>query len=319
MKIQTRLTIVIFTIFLIGWLLAGILSFAIENGNARSNIINTAEMLLATASATRDYTAEQIEPIFTKQNSLETKTEPVRISGKKRDRVTLEPVISSPQKNDAFVRETVPSYASQEILARLSREYKGYIYHERALNPTNPQDLAEGWQVEIINNFIKNPNLQKQIGQRLSLKQTEILYIAQPIRVDSPNCLKCHSTPDIAPASLLKTYGRERGFNWKLNEIIGARIVCVPTSLQRQQAMTSVISYLLLIGSVFLVAYTAVMAIVNRSLIKPIEAIANLVEEISIHQTVNSQLPEEYPGSLGQLNRAINRLLISLRKSLGVK
>ncbi len=122
----------------------------------------------------------------------------------------------------------------------MSKEYKGYFYHERALNPTNPQDLAEGWQVEIINNFIKNPNLEKQIGQRLILDRSEILYIAQPIRVDSPNCLKCHSTPDVAPAALIKSYGRERGFNWKLNEIIGARIICVPTSLQRQQAISKV-------------------------------------------------------------------------------
>ncbi|MDJ0574922.1 MAG: DUF3365 domain-containing protein [Xenococcaceae cyanobacterium MO_234.B1] len=286
MKLQTRLNVVIFTIFFVGWMVIGLSSFVLEERNARQDSIHTAELLLGTAIATRDYTSKQIEPLLREQEI------------------------------DTFIPETVPSYAAQTILARLTKNYEGYRYVERALNPTNPNDLAESWQVELIQYFIKNPDVSEKIGQRLNFNGQETLYVAKPIRVNSPSCLNCHSTPEVAPTSLIKSYGSAYGFNWKLNEVIGTRIVSVPKSLQHQQARRSLSSYLLLIASVFLVAYAAVLVIVQHWVTKPLNAITHLVEKISLHQVEGFQLVEKDFDSLGKLNRAINRLLISLNKAL---
>ena len=95
-----------------------------------------------------------------------------------------------------------------------------------------------------------------------------------------------------------------------------ARIVSVPTDLYKKQAQASVLSSLLLIASVFLIAYTAVVLIVQHWIVKPLEAISHQVEEISLHRVEMSQLPENNSDSLSQLNRSINRLLISLNKAL---
>ncbi len=289
MKLQTRLTLIILAIFFGGWIIAGLSAFALEQTHAREDAIRTARVLLSTAVAVRNYTTEQIEPLMIGQGT------------------------------DEFIKETVPSYAAQQLFTRLSQDYEGYSYSERSLNPTNPKNLAEGWQVELIQHFIKNPDLPEIIDRRVNRSGEEMLFVAQPIRVNSPSCLECHSTPDVAPPSLIKTYGSSNGFGWQLDEVIGTRVISVPTSLHMQQANRSIFSYLLVIASVFLMAYAVVSAIVRKWLTTPLDRIAQMVEEISLRQTmIDVQLPETRSDSLCHLTKAINRLLISLNKALSV-
>ncbi|MBZ8182955.1 DUF3365 domain-containing protein [Oscillatoria salina IIICB1] len=286
MKLQTRLELVIIIIFLLGWLVAGVAAYTLEQRDARQEIVHSAEVLLRTAVATRRYTLNRVQPLFA-------------------DRMEEE-----------FLPESVPSYAVQQVFSDLSKDYPGYNYVERALNPTNPKDLAEGWQVELIQSFLENQDLKEIIGERITQGGREILYVAQPIQIKTQACLECHSTPEVAPPSLIKMYGSANGFGWKLNEIVGTRLMSVPTSIPKRQAQDAISCYMLLIGSIFLIAYTAVSLIVRHWLVRPLDNIAHLVEEISLSKVEMSQLPEERADELGKLSKSINRLLVSLRKSL---
>ncbi len=288
MKLQTRFSLVIFVIFLIGWLLSGVAVYTVEQQNARNNTVQMAKVLINTASAALSYTSEEIQPLLFDQ--LNT--------------------------GDRFLPQSIPSYAAQQLFARLDKDYASYTYSERALNPTNLNDLAEGWQVELIQAFIKNPQLPQLIGERVPLDGEKFLYVAQPIIVNSQSCLQCHSTPDKAPISQIKTYGANHGFGWKLNEIIGTRIISVPTSRLQQQAHHSISSYGLLIASIFLIAYTSVTWLVRNWVIHPLNQIAGLVEHISLQKAEVAQLPVERSDELGTLNRSINRLLASLKSAL---
>ena len=305
-QLQTRLTLIIFSIFFAGWIICGLSIWGLEYNGARKDIVRKAVLLLDTAAAARDYTSTQIQPQF----ALLTEDK------------SSQNISKSAEKNQEvpdFNRVTVPSYAAQQILNQLgkSKENKGYTYRESAINPTNRKDLAVGWEVEIIEYFAKNPNIKQKIGERLDLiSGQKTLYMAKPIQITNSSCLVCHSKPENAPPSLIKTYGSENGFGWKLNEIVGTRIISVPTVVQYQEAQKSVGSYLLAIASVFLVAYTTVLLIVQKWITKPLDTITHLLEEISLHQLEESQLPEDKSNSLNPLNRAINRLLISLNKAL---
>lgn len=285
MKLQNRLAIVILVIFFGGWLIAGASAFILEKQDARANVANTARILLSTAISARNYTTERIEPLSI--------------------------------NDDGFVREKVPSFAAQELFDRLNEDYPGYSYSERALNPTNPKDLAEAWQVELIQYFIQNPDAQEVVDERVNRGGQSTLFVAEPIRVNSTSCLECHSTPDVAPPGLIKTYGRSNGFGWELNETIGTRIISVPTEIQDQQAISSVFSYLVLIAGVFLLAYAALSIIVRNWLTIPLGKITQIVEEISLRETeIKSQLPEDRTDAIGRLNRSINRLITTLNKAL---
>ncbi|MBP0018819.1 MAG: DUF3365 domain-containing protein [Cyanobacteria bacterium SBLK] len=286
MKLQTRLALIMLAIFFCGWLVAGIAAYAIENTNARKDTVHKAEVLLNTAVAARVYTAEEIRPLLADRTDNE------------------------------FLPQTVPSYGAQQIFARLDEQYQTYTYAERALNPTNPKDLAEGWQVELIQTFIDNPDLKELIGERIDRSGINKLYVTQPIKITQEGCLDCHSTPDRAPVSLLKTYGEVNGFGWKLNEIIGIRLISIPVSVTRKLARDSILSFLLLIASIFLLAYTAVILLVRRWIIYPLNTIAHLVEEVSLGESEIVHLPTKRSDELGILSESINRLLISLTKSL---
>lgn len=286
MKLQTRLSLVILAIFLCGWFIAGFTAYFMERSNARKDTIHTAEVLMNTAIAARSYTLDEIKPLLN-------------------DQIT-----------EDFLPQIIPSYSAQQLFARLGEEYQEYTYAERVLNPTNPKDIAHGWQVEMIREFIKDPELKEIIEERRSRTGEEILYVAQPIEIEKESCLECHSTPEAAPPSLIKTYGSSNGFGWELNEIVGTKLISVPISFPKQQAQAEFLSYLLLIASVFLVAYTTVSLIVRNWILSPLDTISRMVEQISLSNFENSQLPETRSDELGKLSKSVNRLLISLQKAL---
>ena len=102
MKLQSRVSLVIFSMFLVGWLIAGIFTYTLEVKNARSNIIHSAELLLSTAISVRGFTSEELQPLFTS---------------------TIE---------EEFLPQSVPSYTAQQVFKNLNKDYKEYQYSEVA-------------------------------------------------------------------------------------------------------------------------------------------------------------------------------------------
>ncbi len=286
MKLQVRIELVLLAIFLAGWLCVVGTTFVMERQQAIANTVNKAEVLMSAAIAARTYTSDEIaEPL----SQIESRD---------------------------FLPQRVPSYAAQQLFARLGSEFSDYGYAERVLNPTNPKDLAESWQVELIQAFTDDPDRKQIIETRSDKSGRRTLYVAQPISVNAPSCLECHSTPEVAPPSLIRTYGSSGGFGWQLDEIIGTRVISVPVSLAYKQVRDSIVSYSLLIASIFIMAYTAVNLLVRRWIIRPLDSIAHLVEQISLRRLDSPPLPEDRADELGKLSKSINRLLASLRRSL---
>ena len=73
------------------------------------------------------------------------------------------------------------------------------------------------------------------------------------------SCLTCHGTATAAPANLLSDLWQcERFFGWKLNEVIGAQIVSVPTTVAENIASHLYRTLLLYIAATFLVALVVI-------------------------------------------------------------
>ncbi len=290
MKLHNRISLIVLVIFLGGWLTIGISTYVLEMSNARENSIRTARLLLSTADAVSNYTANFIEPVVKNQTT------------------------------DEFIEETVPSYSAQQVFLLLDPKYRDYQYSEKALNPTNPKDLPTDWQVNVIEYFIDHPEIKEMVDIRVDRDNKEELFVAMPIQIQSPKCLTCHSTPDVAPPTLIKTYGTHNGFGWKLDEVIGAQFVVVPTLVPKKTANNSILSYLLLFASILLLAYSATMVVLRSWVTTPLNSLVNILEEISTKaSTVSIRLPEDREDSIGRLNKSINRLINSLNKSLSQK
>jgi methyl-accepting chemotaxis protein len=122
--------------------------------------------------------------------------------------------------------------------------------------------------------------------------------------VKNPSCLQCHSTPEIAPKSQLDVYGSERGFGWKLNEIVAAQVMYVPVrevfAIYRQQFFLAMVSF----TGIFAVIALLISWLLKKTVIQPITPLAKLAQEIS-NDEINSESPVEL--NLSQLNRVARR------------
>jgi hypothetical protein len=174
---------------------------------AQQQIVAMAQVMLETAHASRKYTTEQIAPLL----------ENLQTSG------------------EQFHPQSIPFYAATEAFNYFRQAHPDFAYKEAALNPTNPRDRTVDWEADIVSEFRKDASRTELIGRRETPLGAS-LFISKPIKVDDASCLQCHSTPDKAPAGMVKLYGSANGFDWKFGDIVGAQIVSVPAAVTEKIA-----------------------------------------------------------------------------------
>jgi protein-histidine pros-kinase len=132
----------------------------------------------------------------------------------------------------------------------LREKFPDYFYKEATLNPTNPRDRATDWESDVVNQFRAGAIQNEFITSREASTGT-VLVLARPIKVNNVSCLECHSTPDKAPTEMIKLYGTANGFNWKMDDIIGAQVVSVPVSVPLRTAEETFRMLLTWLGGAF--------------------------------------------------------------------
>ena len=166
-----------------------------------------------------------------------------------------------------FHPQSVPAFAATEIFSYLREKFPDYFYKEATLNPTNPRDRATDWESDIVNQF-RAGAIQNEFVTTRDASTCTALVMARTIKVNNISCLECHSTPDKAPAEMIKLYGTANGFNWTLDDIIGAQIVSVPISVPLRTAEETFRTLLIWLGTAFgciLIAANLGVAIVAPS------------------------------------------------------
>jgi protein-histidine pros-kinase len=240
--------------------------------------------MMESAAGARKYTSEQIAPI-------------------------LRPAIAT-----HFYPQSVSAYAAKRNFDVIHEKFPDFSYREAALNPTNPQDRAEEWEADIINDFRSHPNKQELSFVR-STDVGPMLELARPL-VNKPACLECHSTAASAPASMVALYGSQNGFGWKPGEIIGAQIVSVPMSASAVRAEHIRRLFILPFAGFLVLLFVSVNLLLNFIVIRPIERIAGAAEAISMGEISTAEY--HYPGKdqIGRLSASFNRMHRSLVEAL---
>jgi HAMP domain-containing protein len=253
--------------------------------NAQAEVVHDAQRLMDVALAVRDYTVAHVKP-------------------------HLDPLLDR-----HFLPETVPAFAATETLSKLPSKQAGYSYRETALNPTNPRDLPADWERTLIERFRANPALAELTGET-TIGRDGVFYVARPIQIKNAACLACHNTPEAAPASLIAKYGRERGFGWKLNEIVGAQIVTVPTELPQQKAQQLFGTFLVTVLALFGALFVAHNLLLHRWVVKPVRAVALASQRVSQGDLGQPEFAEGRADEIGSLQRSFNRMRRSLVKAM---
>ena len=287
MKLLARFNLIFSALFAVGIGAAIWLASLFLESDTKAQVLGQAKLMMLTTLATRNYTSQQIQPLLNKL-----------------------------QKHDmAFLAQTVPNYAATQVFDLLHASRPAYSYKEATLNPTNLVDRAADWEADVINAFRNDSALEDKSGERDTPLGPSMFY-ARPIRVTGGGCLECHSTPNRAPASMLRQYGRINGFGWQLNEVVGAQIVSVPESLPQSIAgrqLKSLIVYLVVIALLALAVLDLVLLI---AVVRPVAKLSQVADDMSQGKVTGEDIPIKGRDEIATLASAFNRMQRSLAKAL---
>jgi HAMP domain-containing protein len=284
MNLFVKFSLVFVLVFTLALLIAGKLCHDFLRQGARDQVLAQAKLMIQSAAATRTYTEKQIQPLLGVHRSTE------------------------------FHPQWVPFYAAAETFKYLRIDYPDYAYKEAALNPTNPRDRAVEWEADVINYFRDHPEQTEFSGERDAMLGRS-LYFAHPV-VAETGCLACHSTAAVAPPAMVRLYGQDNGFGWKLNEIVGAQIVSVPMSVPlgiADSAFRSLLGSFVGVGILTLIALNLVLAII---VIRPVSRAAASADEISKGNVDVPELPVRGKDEIAIFAEAFNRMHRSLARAM---
>ena len=129
-------------------------------------------------------------------------------------------------------------------------------------------------------------------------------------------CLECHGSPAQAPPTEISTYGSANGFGWKLNEIIGAQIVSVPTEVPLAIAHQAFRTLLLYLSVTFL----ATLAVIDIGLyvivIKPLRMLASRADLVSKGDFGQPEFEVKGKDEIAEVTQSFNRMYVSLVKAM---
>ncbi len=286
MKLMWKFNIVLLALFVVGFILTGVISYSVLQSNAREEILDNARVMMESALSSRSYTNSQVTPL------LET------------------------QLRYTFLPQSVPAYAATEQFNDLRKKYPDYSYKEATLNPTNPRDRATDWEADVVNQFRNGTAKGSELVGERDTAAGPALYLARPIQIKDAACLACHNTVAEAPKTMIELYGPANGFGWKLNEIVGAQIVSVPSALPIQRANHTFKVFMLLLTLVFVVTFILLNVMLHSIVIQRIKTLSRLADQVSLGNLETAEFKTRSKDEIGVLTGALARMHKSLVQAI---
>jgi len=284
-RLLAKFNLVLFLVFGLGMYLISHYAYNFLMNGARQQVLAQAQLMAASASATKDYTVEQVSPILEQ----------------------------TPKHNSDFLAQTIPFYAVSTTFRNLRATYPDYVLREAALNPTNLDDRATEWEVDLINYFRNHPTETQHTGER-STPTGPVLYVAAPV-IAAEGCLQCHSQVGVAPKAMIRHYGPEHGFGWKEKDIVGAQIISVPMSVPIALADRGFHDLLIGLGAIFLLTIALIDTAMYLIVIRPLRRVSRNADIISKGEIDLPPLEVKGKDEIAEVTASFNRMHTSLIKA----
>jgi protein-histidine pros-kinase len=285
MSIATKFNLVFVSIFVVGFIAAGVVADRLLKQSAREETLQNARLLLEAAKSVRGYTAGQIAPLLKNQMKFE------------------------------FHPQSVPSYSAVETLNTVLKSYPDFAYKEATLNPTNPRDKASDWEVDVVQKLRNTAGMKEFVGER-DTATGRSLFIARPLTIKDPVCLGCHTTAGDAPKTMVDIYGPNNGFGWQLNETVGAQVISVPMAVPLQRANDIFKTFMLSLFGVFVAVFIALNVMVHMFVTRRIKRLASVADEVSMGKFEAAEFDPAGSDEISGLARSFDRMRTSLASAL---
>jgi HAMP domain-containing protein len=214
-----------------------------------------------------------------------------------------------------FLPHSIPSFAAQSNFKIVQAKLPEYTYREPALNPTNLNDRAAGWEADIINAFRSDPISTEAVSIR-DTPLGKFLTLARPLKVGSQACLTCHDTAERAPATMVALYGNQNGFGWKVGDIVAAQVVSIPLSVPMGRAYKTLLLVTAALAGTFLVILVLVDFLLRRLVVKPVIVISDMASAVSMGDLDAPEYTRVTNDEIGSLAASFNRMRRSLQNAM---
>ncbi|GAB1542659.1 DUF3365 domain-containing protein [Scytonema sp. NUACC21] len=292
LTLASQFTLLLSLIFIGGIVLSGfVLSKALEQ-KAQAEISYRGQMVMQMVNSVSSYTSDRIAPLLAASSDSDTR----------------------------FLPETIPSFAARQVFEVLKQnwKYKDFVYKDAILNPTNVTNRADLFEAKLVERFQSDRTLKTLSGVR-NLPEEQLFYTAQPLTITDAKCLKCHSTPDIAPKSHVHQYGTQNGYGWELDRVIGTQIVYIPASEIFMNARRALFIFINIFIGIFALVILCINYLLKRRVIQPLKPMAQLAEKMSLETVRANELEvlerrglekiAQRTDELGQLGRVFQKMV----------
>lgn len=116
-----------------------------------------------------------------------------------------------------YITRVATEYYNKELKSQSLHEI---IFRQASTNPLNPQNKADKFEEKLIKQF--NTNEISKYTKLQTIEGEKHLYLAIPFKRVTPQCMKCHDSPENSPSDLVQRYGTQSGYGYKLGEINAA-------------------------------------------------------------------------------------------------
>ena len=284
MKLLLKFNLVFLVVFALGLGASSYVARKLLQEGAHEEVLDRARLLMESALAVSSYTSTQVAPLLQTQMTY------------------------------TFLPQSVPAYSATEVLNTLRKEHPEYAYKAAMLNPTNPRDRAQDWEEDLIQQFKQNGSTEF-IGQR-NTPAGPVTYIARPVKLSGPACLRCHSTVEAAPQPLVEKYGPANGFGWNLNEVLGAQVVSVPMSVPLARADRAFGVVMGLLAGVFILIGLALNLMLWKLVIQPVSRLSKLSDRVSLGELDAPEFNVKSRDEIGTLAQSFTRMRKSMVQAM---
>lgn len=285
LTIRKRIMVILASVYLISLVVAVTGGYFVLKQEATREAIEKTELFAAIMSANQRYMAQNIRPD-----------------------------INEKLPGYYFPEATVGIQMLVETAELIQQEYPEYIFRVVSPNPLNKTNLSDDFENRIIKGFSR----EEYDHWEGFIEKEGKKYYATAIPVEARrDCIWCHSTPAEAHPDMVEEYGTESGYGYKLGEIVGARIIYVPTAKAMELARKKLAITIITLSILSFIAFFLIDAVINRSVVTPIEKLTEIATEIS-----KGKMDREFivttEDEIKALAEAFNRMKVSLSKAISI-
>lgn len=208
-------------------------------------------------------------------------------------------------------------YINRKIMGYLYQdEFSDFYYKNAAINARSPENEADSIEKEFLLAAEDSKDIRIETGVHHFNSKPFYVYLKTNTSRFEKVCMKCHSTPENAPADLIELYGDQRSFGKKPGDIASVLSLRIPLDSVYENINALTLNLFIIIcifsGLFFLLQWLVTRAVIVNPLKKVTRKAIALSEDDSL---LGEGIRIENKGELTDLAHSFSRMSRRLSKT----